>query len=91
MRVEAKPAPEGKPSGFYGESLRMPGDIFYLADIKRGGIVKSFVAEQFSEQWMIDIDDSLEKEKDGSFKKNGKAYVLRPKPLKSEKKVKLEA
>lgn len=86
MRVEAKPAPEGKPSGFYGEQLRMPGDIFVLSDIKRGGIVKSATNEQFSEQWMIDIDDALEKDKDGYFKKNGKAYILRPKPLKLAKK-----
>lgn len=86
MRVKAKPAPEGKPSGFYGEQLRMPDDIFTLADIVRKSVVKSAVAEQFSEKWMIDIDDSLEKEKDGSFKKNGKAYILRPKPLKSVKK-----
>lgn len=86
MRVKAKPAPDGKPSGFYGESLRYPGDVFTLADISRNEEVKSAVKDQFSEKWMVDIDDSLEKEKDSSFKKVGKSYVLRPKPLKVAKK-----
>jgi len=85
MRVKAKPATDGKPSGFYGENLRYPGDTCTLADISRNGEVKSAVKNQFSEKWMIDIDDSLEKEKDGSFKKDGKSYILRPKPLKIAK------
>lgn len=85
LRVKAFTRRRNNYAGQY-VTLKRDGEIFNLIEKRshKGKVIS--VCDQFSETWMKDVDDSLDKEKDGSFKKVDKSYVLRPKPLKSGKK-----
>lgn len=91
MKVKAKAlkgrdGEKGKPSGVYDNNLRYAGDDFVLTDKTMANGDNYPVTQQFSERWMVDVEDALEKNKDGTCRKVNGDFVLRKEPLNVSKK-----